>query len=125
MSHEVDANPAVPATEREEAQQLADSLAAWAARSVAPDPWRLLAQRLDTATLAALATACIAHLRERHAAATQFPATRETKAQERILLIDLFTRLGVDVELVQRRAREAGDLSDERGWVAKLLKRQP
>jgi hypothetical protein len=125
VSDEVDSNPAVPQAEREEALRLAEALKAWARGSVAPDPWRLLVQRLDTEALAGLALACISHLRERHALATQFPATRDAKADERGLLIDLFAKLGVDVELVHRRAREAGDLVDERGWLAKVLKRQP
>jgi hypothetical protein len=125
VSQEVDLDPALPPGEREEAARLAEALSAWAKGSVAADPWRLLAQRLDTAALAGLASACIAHLRERHALATQFPSTRDSKAEERALLIDLFAKLGVDVELVQRRAREAGDLPNERGWLAKVLKRQP
>jgi hypothetical protein len=125
VSHEVDLNPALPPGEREDAARLAEALTTWAKGSVAADPWRLLAQRLDTPALAGLVTACIAHLRERHALATQFPATRDAKADERALLIDLFGKLGVDVELVQRRARDAGDLPGERGWVKKMLKRQP
>lgn len=125
VSQEVDPNPAVPPAEREAAARLAEALTAWTQGSVAPDPWRLLVQRLDTGALAGLAAACIAHLRERHALATQFPATRDAKAGEREMLIELFAQLGVDVELVQRRAREAGDLPHERGWLAKVLKRQP
>jgi hypothetical protein len=125
VSHEVDPNPALPPGEREEAARLAEALTAWAKHSVAPDPWKLLVERLDTATLAAFVSASVAHLRERHTLATRFPATRDAKADERVQLIDLFGRLGVDVDLVQRRAREAGDLPEERGWVSRMLKRQP